>query len=45
MKTVTSSYARTHFYALTREANAGKSICITRHGKIVARLIPIKELK
>jgi prevent-host-death family protein len=45
MKTVTSSYLRTHFYALMREAKSGKTIRITRYGKIIARLIPIEETK
>ncbi len=41
MKTVGANEARTHFSQLLAEVAAGATIEITRHGKPVARLVPI----
>lgn len=40
MDAVTLAYANTHLSELVDHVEAGASIDITRHGKIVARLIP-----
>jgi prevent-host-death family protein len=40
MKSVTDVEAESHFSALLAKVEAGEEIAITRHGKVVARLIP-----
>lgn len=40
MKTITVVEAKSHFSALLAEVEAGAQIAVTRHGKIVARLVP-----
>jgi prevent-host-death family protein len=40
MKTVSLAEAKAHLSALVDETEAGETICITRHGKPVARLVP-----
>ncbi|GAB1581418.1 MULTISPECIES: type II toxin-antitoxin system Phd/YefM family antitoxin [Phyllobacteriaceae] len=40
MKTFTVVEAKSHFSALLDEVEAGAEIAVTRHGKIVARLVP-----
>lgn len=40
MKTLTVVEAKSHFSALLAEVEAGAEIAVTRHGKIVARLVP-----
>ena len=43
MKTVGSYEAKTHLPRLLEEVEHGAEIVITRHGKAVARLVPITE--
>ena len=40
MKNVTVVEAKSHFSALLAEVEAGEEIAVTRHGKVVARLVP-----
>lgn len=40
MRVVQSSEAKTHLLRLLDEVEAGESFVITRHGKVVARLVP-----
>ncbi|KXF79453.1 prevent-host-death protein [Paramesorhizobium deserti] len=40
MKTFTVVEAKSRFSALLAEVEAGAEIAVTRHGKIVARLVP-----
>lgn len=42
MKTIQSSLAKTHFAQLLDEVEKGETVQITRHGRIVARLVPQK---
>lgn len=42
MKHVTVVEAKSHFSALLAEVDAGAEIDITRHGKVVARLVPAR---
>ena len=39
----TTGYAKAHFAECVREAEAGRSIVLTRHGRAVARLEPIRD--
>lgn len=41
MKTVGSYEAKTHLPSLLEEVERGAEIVITRHGKAVARLVPV----
>jgi len=43
MKTVGSYEAKTHLPRLLEEVERGAEITITRHGKAVARLVPVTE--
>jgi prevent-host-death family protein len=43
MKTVGSYEAKTHLPKLLEEVEQGAEIVITRHGKAVARLVPVTE--
>jgi len=43
MKTVGSYEAKTHLPGLLEEVERGAEITITRHGKAVARLVPVAE--
>lgn len=43
MKTVGSYEAKTHLPRLLEEVEQGAEIVITRHGKPVARLVPVTE--
>ena len=43
MKTVGSYEAKTHLPRLLEEVEHGAEIVITRHGKPVARLVPVTE--
>ena len=45
MKTVGVYEAKTHLPQLLDEVSEGQSILITRHGKPVARLVPIERPK
>jgi len=40
MKTVQAADAKARFSTLLSDAERGESIAITRHGKIIARLVP-----
>ena len=40
MKMLTVVEAKSHFSAMLAEVEAGAEIAVTRHGKIVARLVP-----
>lgn len=40
MKNITVVEARSRFSALLAEVEAGEEIAVTRHGKVVARLVP-----
>ena len=39
----TIGYAKAHFAECVREAEAGRSIVLTRHGRAVARLEPVRD--
>ncbi|WP_216915010.1 MULTISPECIES: type II toxin-antitoxin system prevent-host-death family antitoxin [unclassified Synechococcus] len=41
MKTVGAFEAKTHLSSLLEEVSAGEEILITRHGKPLARLVPV----
>lgn len=43
MATVGSYEAKTHLPALLERVQTGESIVITRHGKAIARLVPVDE--
>ena len=43
MTTIGSYEAKTHLPALLKRVEAGESLTITRHGRPVARLVPIHE--
>lgn len=40
MKTITVVEAKAHFSALLAEVEGGQEIAVTRHGRVVARLVP-----
>lgn len=40
MKSMTVVEAKSRFSALLAEVEAGEEIAVTRHGKVVARLVP-----
>lgn len=40
MKSVTVVEAKSHLSALLADVEAGEEIAVTRHGKIVARIVP-----
>jgi prevent-host-death family protein len=40
MKNVSVVEIKAHFSALLAEVEAGEEIAVTRHGKVVARLVP-----
>ena len=42
MKTVGTFEAKTHFSTLLEQVERGEEITITRHGKAVARLVPLR---
>jgi prevent-host-death family protein len=44
MRTVGTFDAKTHLSALLEEVERGEEILITRHGKAVARLVPVGVL-
>jgi prevent-host-death family protein len=45
MKTVGSYEAKTHLSRLLDEAENGEVIAITRHGKVVARIMPPEDVR
>ncbi|RJT31492.1 type II toxin-antitoxin system prevent-host-death family antitoxin [Mesorhizobium waimense] len=40
MKNITVVEAKSRFSALLAEVEAGEEIAVTRHGKVIARLVP-----
>ena len=44
MRTVGTFEAKTHLSALLEQVERGEEITITRHGKAVARLVPVGAL-
>ena len=44
MKTVGTFEAKTHFSTLLEQVERGEEITITRHGKAVARLVPLRAV-
>lgn len=44
MRHVTVVEAKSHFSALLAEVDGGAEIDITRHGKVVARLVPARPI-
>lgn len=45
MKTVNLADAKARLSALVEEAGAGETVYITKHGKPVARLVPLEQAK
>jgi prevent-host-death family protein len=45
MKSVSLADAKARLSALVEEAHAGEEVCITRHGKPMARLVPVEKPK
>jgi prevent-host-death family protein len=41
MKTIQASEAKTHFLRILDKVEKGESVTVSRHGKAVARIIPI----
>jgi prevent-host-death family protein len=44
MKTVGTFEAKTHLSTLLEQVERGEEITITRHGKAVARLVPVRAV-
>lgn len=40
MRTIQSSLAKTHFAQILDEVEKGETVQITRHGRVVARIVP-----
>jgi prevent-host-death family protein len=45
MRTISSSEAKTHFAQLLDEVEKGETITITRHGRVIAQLLPDVQAK
>ncbi len=45
MLTIQSNEAKTHFAGLLREVEEGQEVLITRHKKVVAKIIPYSEVR
>ena len=43
MLTIQSNEAKTHFSGVLREVEAGQEVLITRHKKVIAKIIPYQE--
>lgn len=43
MKSVSVVEAKSRFSALLAEVEAGEEVAVTRHGKVVARLVPERQ--
>lgn len=43
MDSIGSYHAKTHLPALLKRVEAGESLTITRHGRPIARLVPVAE--
>jgi prevent-host-death family protein len=43
VKSITVVEAKSRFSALLAEVEAGEEIAVTRHGKVVARLVPDRQ--
>jgi prevent-host-death family protein len=44
METVQASEAKTHFLRILDGVERGESVVITRHGRVIARIIPEVEI-
>jgi prevent-host-death family protein len=44
MKSVGTCRAETHLSALLERVERGEEVTITRHGKVVARLVPVRAV-
>lgn len=44
MLTIQSNEAKTHFAGLLREVEEGQEVLITKHKKVVAKIIPYSEV-
>ncbi|MCK6103685.1 type II toxin-antitoxin system prevent-host-death family antitoxin [Brevundimonas sp. EYE_349] len=42
-QTVTASAANRHFSELLRQVEGGETVAVTRHGKVVARIVPADQ--
>ncbi|KRD96217.1 prevent-host-death protein [Bosea sp. Root381] len=45
MKTVNLAEAKAKLSTLVEEAKSGETVCITKHGKPVAQLVPLEQPK
>ena len=45
MNTMTASVARTHFYRLLNDVEKGESVRISRNGKVIARIEPLRAVR
>ncbi|HEY8056371.1 MAG TPA: type II toxin-antitoxin system prevent-host-death family antitoxin [Terriglobales bacterium] len=45
MKTVQASEAKTHFLRLLDEVEDGEEIVITRHGRVIGRILPEEKAR
>lgn len=43
MRTIQSSFAKTHFAQILDEVEKGETVQITRHGRVVAKIVPQEE--
>jgi prevent-host-death family protein len=41
MKTIQASEAKTHFLRILDKVEKGESVTVSRHGKAIARIVPI----
>lgn len=44
-RAVTASEANRNFSELLRQVEHGESVAVTRHGRVVARLVPSEEME
>jgi prevent-host-death family protein len=44
MKNITVVEAKSRFSALLAEVEAGEEIAVTRHGKVVVKLVPVQPM-
>lgn len=45
MRTVTLAHAQAHFSELVERVARGETVCVTRHGRPVAKIAPLAEPK
>jgi prevent-host-death family protein len=41
MQTIQASEAKTHFLRILDQVERGESVTVTRHGKTIARIVPV----